>query len=220
MSSLTLPNRPCALLGHPWEWPKNTDPGVLLEVYIDFLCPFSERIFKRLVNEVLPHYNASEPVVKFVLQQIPQPWHPQGTHVHECVIAVRKLYGIAKTNEFIALFFAGNREEFVDSKCQDLTRNQIIKKLATLAGKLPGVNADDVEKLMIVDLSKGQNSGGDCTRVLKFYVKQHRQLGIHVSPTCRVNNIIVDTSSGWTLDQWREFLDPMVAAAKSGWKRG
>lgn len=32
-------------------------------------------------------------------------------------------------------------------------------------------------------------------------------------PTCRVNGLVVDTSSGWSLEEWQEFLDPLVGAA-------
>jgi hypothetical protein len=31
-----------------------------------------------------------------------------------------------------------------------------------------------------------------------------------VSPTTTLNGMVCDTSSGWSLDQWKEFLDPHV----------
>ena len=42
-------------------------------------------------------------------------------------------------------------------------------------------------------------------------VKHHRQLGIHVTPTCRVNGITTtDTSSSWSKAEWAAFLDPLL----------
>ncbi len=39
-----------------------------------------------------------------------------------------------------------------------------------------------------------------------------RQNGIHASPTFLVNGLVVgQASSGWTLEQWRELLDPVLA---------
>ena len=55
-----------------------------------------------------------------------------------------------------------------------------------------------------------KNPGVPATRILKFYTKAARQVSIHVSPTTRINGVTVDTSSGWSLDEWKEFLDPIL----------
>ena len=146
------------------------------------------------------------------------PIHPTSATMHESVLAVRQLYGLQTCNAYQTLLLE-RRNEFVDALTMDLSRNQIARKLSELAAEVDGVDCDAVEGMLKVDLSAGQNSGSSCFRMLRFYVKQHRQLGIHVSPTCRVNGLEVDTSSGWTLEEWRELLDPMVEAAKGGWFR-
>ena len=56
-------------------------------------------------------------------------------------------------------------------------------------------------------------AGNACTQELKFHVKLGRQTGIHVSPTTVLNGMVCDTSSGWGLEQWKEFLDPHVVGA-------
>merc|ERR1712023_413515 len=48
------------------------------------------------------------------------------------------------------------------------------------------------------------------TQQIKFYVKHHRQRSVHVTPTCAVNGLLCDTSSGWTLAEWCAFVDPLV----------
>ncbi len=47
-------------------------------------------------------------------------------------------------------------------------------------------------------------------QVLKWYIKEGRQMGVHVSPTLSVNGLIVDSSSSWQLDEYRELLDPLI----------
>ena len=215
----SLPNRPCAALGHPWNWSSTTEPLLTLECFVDYCCPFSSKIFTALTEQVIPHYNKESPKIKLIFQQIPQPWHPQSATMHESVCAVRHLYSIDITNLYQQLLMA-HRNEYTDSICCNETRIQTSQRLAELAGSLEGVDVNNVmERLTPVFTDTSKNSGSPSIRVLKFYVKQHRQLGIHVSPTCRMNGMIVDTSSGWSLEQWQEFLDPMVSLAGRGYKR-
>lgn len=47
-------------------------------------------------------------------------------------------------------------------------------------------------------------------QVLKWYIKEGRQLGVHVSPTLSVNGLFVDSSSSWQLMDYQELLDPLV----------
>ena len=45
---------------------------------------------------------------------------------------------------------------------------------------------------------------------LKFEIKHARHMGIHVSPTTAVNDVIFDSSSSWGLPEWKEVLDPLL----------
>ena len=51
---------------------------------------------------------------------------------------------------------------------------------------------------------------GKVLQVLKWYIKEGRQLGVHVSPTLSVNGLFVDSSSSWQLKDYQELLDPLV----------
>ncbi len=46
---------------------------------------------------------------------------------------------------------------------------------------------------------------------LKFEIKHARTMGIHVSPTTAINDVIFDSSSSWGLAEWQEILDPLLA---------
>jgi hypothetical protein len=216
-----LPRQPAVPLGHLWCWPSPApEPFLVLEVFVDYCCPFCARIFKRLTEEVIPAFNGdSTPRIKLIFQQLPQPWHPQSSLMHESVCAIRHLYGIQATNDYQRLLFA-SREQFVDAVVMDETRTSISQRLAALAATLEGVEEDAVmERLKVIVTETQKNSGSASIRVLKFYVKQHRQLGIHVTPTCRINGMIVETSSSWTLEQWQDYLNPMISLSEGGYKR-
>ena len=102
----------------------------------------------------------------------------------------------------------------------DESRTSISQRLAALAATLDGVEEEAVmERLKVIVTDTQKNSGSASIRVLKFYVKQHRQLGIHVTPTCRINGMIVETSSTWTLKEWQDYLDPMISLSEGGYKR-
>lgn len=210
-----LPKRPMVPLGHVFQ-EGGDKPALILEAFIDYCCPFSARLFKRLTEEVAPAF----PQMRLVFYQVPQPWHSQSVLLHESVAAVRHCHGLATTNEYQALLFA-NQKHFFDTHVMDLSRNQITQKLAELAATLDNVVQADVLARMTVDTSDPNvlNAGTPSTRVIKFYVKAHRKLGIHVTPTTRINGLEHETSSGWTLDQWSEFLAPYVACAARGYKR-
>ena len=48
---------------------------------------------------------------------------------------------------------------------------------------------------------------------IKFVTKFHRMRGVHVTPTVYANGLeAVEVSSGWNVDQWKEFVDKLLAA--------
>jgi hypothetical protein len=62
-------------------------------------------------------------------------------------------------------------------------------------------------------LDAGQkNPGNAVTQDMKWEIKSSRQLSMHVSPTTTLNGLVCDTSSSWTLSQWRELLEPVLLA--------
>merc|ERR1740123_2428126 len=103
-----------------------------------------------------------------------------------------------------------SQTEFSGVNTYDKSPSQIYKELAA---KSAGINeAGVLAKLERVVEEGSLNTGNECTQTLKFHIKLGRQQGIHVSPTTTLNGIVCDTSSGWSLEQWKEFLDPHVQA--------
>jgi hypothetical protein len=63
-----------------------------LELYLDYVCPFSAKMFRTVHASVLPLVRqkyASR--LQIIFRQQIQPWHPSSTLVHEAAAAVLRL---------------------------------------------------------------------------------------------------------------------------------
>ncbi|CAG8798661.1 6368_t:CDS:2 [Cetraspora pellucida] len=202
--------------GH--RWGVSTAPHVL-EAYLDYVCPFSARLFMRLRNEVFPFIEKEYPgQIQFLFRQQVQPWHPCSSIVHEIFININILTKAALAVEridksqfldFSAKLFEVQKEYF-DESVQALTRSQINNSLARHAN-LIGISSDQFISLIDIPttstVSEARNQGNKVSADLKWHIKLGRQNGIHVSPTVLFDGLIDDSiSSGWTLAQWQEWL--------------
>ncbi|CAG8547788.1 6182_t:CDS:2 [Ambispora leptoticha] len=167
-----------------------------LEAYLDYV-------------EVLPYLDSEHSnKVQFIFRHQVQPWHPSSTIVHEAALAVEKV-DKTKFFEFSANLFESQRD-YYDESVQALNRDQINNKLAKLAESVGISSSDFLAQLHIPstdDPSTARNVGNKITNDLKLQIKLGRQEGIHVSPTVLWDGLVDNNvSSGWTLDQWKEWL--------------
>lgn len=180
------------------------------ELYLDYCCPFSAKIFKNLTTQVFPVIRENAVwanSLSVVFRQQVQPWHPSSTLMHETGLAVLRL-APEKFWAFSGELFAV-QTEFYDISVVNETRNQTYRRLAKVAAKV-GVSEDEVYKLLAIPEKAGEdgalNSGNAVTNDLKVITKMNRLIGVHVTPTVVFDGVVQDTSSGWTLDQWKEFF--------------
>ncbi|KAM0485177.1 hypothetical protein ACHAPX_001158 [Trichoderma viride] len=180
------------------------------ELYLDYCCPFSAKIFKTLTTQVFPAIRENSVwanSLTVVFRQQVQPWHPSSTLMHETGLAVLRL-APEKFWAFSGELFAV-QTEFYDISVVNETRNKTYRRLAKVAAKV-GVSEDDVYKLLAIPEKAGEdgslNSGNAVTNDLKVVTKMNRLIGVHVTPTVVFDGVVQDTSSGWTLDQWKEFF--------------
>lgn len=182
---------------------------VHIGVYLDYCCPFSAKMYKTLFGQVAPNYGNK---LKVTFHHQVQPWHPQSTMMHESALAVAKVAGDDAFWKFSAALME-TAETYYDVNTFDMTRRQIYESLAELAASVGVDKAAVLEELFLSEaaLAEGQkNPGNGVTQSLKWEVKASRQMSMHVSPTTTLNGLVYDTSSGWTLGQWKELLDPIV----------
>ncbi|VVT56819.1 uncharacterized protein SAPINGB_P005306 [Magnusiomyces paraingens] len=180
-----------------------------IEVYLDYVCPYSAKAWRRLRSEIIPALDAKFPgKVQFIFRHQIQPWHPQSTLVHEAGLAVSVL-SPEKFFEFNDVLFERS-PEYYDEALYNETRPETYKRLAKLANESVNVSVEEFLKLVEVPplpagAEKALNKGNALAVDLKYFIKQARQNSIHVSPTFVIDGITEPgLESGTALDVWYE----------------
>ncbi|KAJ1814758.1 hypothetical protein LPJ75_002632 [Coemansia sp. RSA 2598] len=183
-----------------------------LEIFLDYTCPFSAKIWRALQSQVLP-WLETQPVTVIFRHQV-QPWHPNSTLLHEAALAVEKINPSAFALYSTALF--DKQKQFFDETTANQSRTEMYKQLALLATSVNAVN-DSVAVLQMLDVQpvatadEARNAGNAVTSDLKYHIKLARAQGIHVSPTVVLDGIRDDgVSSSWGLEQWQAWLAPKL----------
>lgn len=184
-----------------------------LELYLDYVCPYSAKMFKTVYTTVFPliREKYSSKVQVLFRQQI-QPWHPSSTLVHEAGVAVLKLQPTKFWDFSKALF--DDAQSFYDVNVVHETRNQTYERLAKIGAKV-GVDEKEMYKLLHIDdkpASDGSlNTGNGVTNELKVLVKMNRMQGVHVTPTVVFNGVVENgISSSFDGKQWEEWLEKNI----------
>ncbi|KAL1883541.1 hypothetical protein Plec18167_002545 [Paecilomyces lecythidis] len=184
-----------------------------LELYLDYVCPFSAKLFNTVYTSVRPVIAEKyQSKLQVILRQQIQPWHPSSTLVHEAAAAVLKL-APEKFWEFSAALFK-QQKEFFDENVVNETRNKTYERLAKIAGNI-GVDESEVLKLLLISDKPGEggslNSGNGVTNDIKFMTKVNRVVGVHVTPTVFFDGAEERSiSSSFTAAQWEEWLQKNV----------
>ncbi|TVY68756.1 hypothetical protein LSUE1_G005509, partial [Lachnellula suecica] len=163
-----------------------------LELYLDYVCPFSAKMFNTVYTSVFPLIKqkyASK--VQILFRQQIQPWHPSSTLVHEAGVAVLKLQP-AKFWDFSKALF-DESQSFYDVNVVNETRNQTYTRLSKLGAKV-GVDEKEMLKLLWISDKPAEdgslNTGNWVTNELKVLVKMNRMQGVHVTPTVVFDGVV------------------------------
>lgn len=155
-----------------------------IELYLDYVCPFSAKMYQTLFTSVLPHASSKAYAanVQFLFRQQIQPWHPSSTLVHEAGVAVLRL-APGKFWDFSEKLMEKQKEYF-DVNVVHEARNQTYARLAKLGASV-GVDEKKMYGLLEVsdkpDKDGGLNIGNAVTDDLKVLVKVSAGVGF---PRC------------------------------------
>lgn len=179
-----------------------------LELYLDYVCPFSAKMFNTLYTLRPVIAQQYSPRLQVIFRQHIQPWHPSSTLTHEAGAAVLRL-APEKFWDFSAALFR-RQTEFFDVSLVNETRNKTYERLAQIAGSV-GVDEHKVLELLKIPESPGNdgqlNIGNKVTNDIKWMIKADRVVGVHVSPTVFFNGVEErGISSSFTAAQWGEWL--------------
>lgn len=187
-----------------------------IEIYLDYVCPFSAKMFNNFMTSVAPKIRADPGLaskVQVIFRQQVQPWHPSSTLVHEAALAVLKL-NPSKFWDFSAALFK-DQQAYFDVNVVNETRNATYKRLAKLGAESAGVSADEMYKLLAISDNAADdgslNIGNAVTNDLKVVIKMARLVSVHVSPTVIFDGVVYnDISSGWGAEEWLAWLGKNV----------
>jgi len=189
-----------------------------IEFYVDYVCPYSIKLFNTLQTTVFPHLESNPPSspLTFIFRHQIQPWHPSSTLTHEAGLAVLRLTSSSqpKFYAFSAALFAAQKS-FFDVNVVNETRNQTYRRLAKIAADSTGLDEEAVYGLLAVPNRPAEdgslNVGNGVTNELKVLVKMARLVGVHVSPTVIFDGVVAnEISSSWTKEQWVEWIGKNV----------
>lgn len=188
---------------------KSFTPHVV-NLYLDYNCPFSAKLFLKLKPQVIPKLQELHPnKFQFVFVNVVQPWHTNSNLLHEFSLVVAKLLrgNLEKDIDSNTLFWDvsevlfENKELFYDTANVNLNRNEIYQQISDLVFEklsLPFSKDDVLRELTIqseTEKEKQSNSGNGATVDLKYFTKYLRNVGVHVTPTISINNIVNDSVS-------------------------
>jgi protein-disulfide isomerase len=186
-----------------------------IELYLDYVCKFSAKLFKQYYTNILPLLQSPKyrGKVRTVFRHQVQAWHPSSTLVHETGILVARL-APEKFWEFSEALFE-RQNEYFDVSVINETRNQTYRRLSDLASSITSIpSATFYDALAIPNTPAPDGSlnlGNEVTNDLKLHIKAARLVGVHVSPTVVFNGVVENSiSSGWTVEQWTEWLEKNV----------
>lgn len=185
-----------------------------LELYLDYCCPFSAKLFRALQATVTPLVQAnpqwSRSLAVIFRQQV-QPWHPSSTLMHEAALAVLQL-SPDRFWVFSGLLF-DDQKSFFDINIVNEKRNDSYRRLAKIAAKA-GVDEEQVYKLLAIpekaESPDALNVGNGVTNDLKLVTKMNRLIGVHVTPTGVFDGVVHDIGSSWGESEWKEWLTKNV----------
>jgi len=178
-----------------------SDSPILLEAHFDLLCPDCQAAWPN-IKDVLNFYNPSGQAskIRFYLHSFPLPYHHNGFYAAQGLRLINS-QAPALTWKFVDLIF-DNQDQFWDGATADNTQNQVISAFGSLVQKNLGFSSSQFVAGM------NNDSYNEDARVSwKFGCAR----GVSGTPTFFVNGILVMADPSWSLSDWRQVLDPLLA---------
>ena len=204
--SKTIRMIPATLTFNRLIQPSSIAPHHIIEVFVDYVCPFSAKLFKTLHQSIMPFLKKNNNIELIFRHQV-QPWHPQSTLTHETALAVGKL-DPSKFLPFSAALFE-HQEKFFDMNVYNKSRSQIYEELAEFAESSVGVKKKSILDLLsyVPSDTGSKNNGNHITEEVKWCIKYSRHNQVHVSPSVLIDGMISSNiSSSSLLPDWKKVI--------------
>lgn len=209
-------------LSHYYFKSLSVTPKNVVNLYLDYNCPFSAKMFFTL-TKAIPEVEKQFPdKFQFVFVNVVQPWHPQSTLLHEYSFVIGQLLRQQVPEESNLWFWKvsyelfANKEKFYDSVTANIGRNDFYAKINDVvfnALNLPISKEETLAALQIkeTDLQHAENGGNIAAADVKYFTRYARGLGIHFTPTVSVNGIVAaQISSSSTIEEFSDVLKTFI----------
>ena len=187
----------------------------ILNLYLDYNCPFSAKLFLKFYGNVIPELQKRYPdKYQFVFVNVIQPWHTNSVLLNEFSLAYAKLLrekqaeveidSISTFWDFSKILFE-NKEQFYETSNINLTKNQIYEQIYDVFAatkfyfKIP--KEAILERLIIKPSKEPNNDGNGSTVDVKYFTRYLRGVGVHITPTVSIDGIVADNISSGTPEE-------------------
>jgi len=195
-AQIPIPNR------YDGAYQGTPDSPLLLEVFVDLLCPDCAAVWPTL-QQVMAYYNqaGAKSNIRFYLHAFPLPYHHNAFYSAQGLKAVAAQVGMDNAWEYVNLMFE-NQASFWDDPTSGMTPDQVQAQMGAMvenSGIMPadlfvaGLNNDTYNMNTRIGWKYG------CSR------------GVVGTPTFFINGIGVSADASWTFADWRSVLDPLLA---------
>lgn len=181
---------------------KGGSPHVI-NLYLDYNCPFSARMFLKFKSAVIPEMEKKYPgKFQFVFMNVIQPWHPNSIYMHEFSLSVAKLIrendkGGSELFWSVSESLFKNIKKFYDNANSDVGRNEVYEQLYDVVSQdveIPFSKQDILDNIVIKQVGTDNeelldNSGNALAVDVKYFTRYQRTVGVHVTPTVSVDGI-------------------------------
>lgn len=172
-----------------------SDAPILFEAYFDHACIDSKTAWP-IIQQVLKYYGNN---IRFYMHIFPLPYHHNAFYLQQGGLFVQSKTNSSNWWNYLNLFF-DKQADFYNDATQDMTPNQVIKKMAQYATSL-GVSQED----FIQGLTYGNEYDGDSRIEWKYSAAR----GIYGTPIFYLNGVFV-TDEIWNFSQWKSVIDPLL----------
>lgn len=170
-----------------------------VEVFLDYNCPFSGKMFIKIQDEIIPLLEKEGLGDKYniVFVNVVQPWHGvQSSILHDVSFAVGKVVPESFWNVSRILF--DNIKTFYDSETFNKTRCQIGDEVIELCEKDEKIGSSEIGKIrelirpaQATADGGANNAGNGIAKDNKYFARYARTLGVHITPSVLVNGIYI-----------------------------
>lgn len=192
--------KPVSLLSSTPETALNT-----LELYLDYACPFCLKIFQRWTDAgFFKDEFLAEHKLQIRFNHVPQPWHLRSIPLHNVGLAVGRYKPEAFWDYSLQLF--KDAKETWNDNFNGSSPEQFNAILVEHAHKYTGI-----DRAVVADYL-GEKQASLRMADIKYFVRYHRTVGVHMTPTVAINGIICgNIESGTDLDKVVEIIKQQTA---------